>query len=448
MDIWRDIKVGSKVSFLLFKDSIESMKLLDAGWDENYEENLKNAKDIVKAGFKTDARTVLGIVDEIIDGIIAVDVGNEKYHVAAVSDDIIYTKGDNLRMNCITTEDEDKWNPSIGTFGSIVSIKSYKPNGKKQEVGRVTAKFDTYAVFDESVVLNFKCVKNPRKVQLWEKFFYEAIETSIIYDGRNYNWRVTELKKKIDSKEDQKIEGLMKLEMNDEHIQLRQNKQDCVKYITIFNRSDQRLTLKGCEITSTSGFIRLQAPNKSFDFYPNSGAFKVFLTINPSQYGSFVEELTADFGVFKKQCLITLQVLKSSGAFRQGRKSSSRRGDFNGEIIPGQKISKTTRFIEIRIPDYQVCEKFRKSFDFKKQTMLVIQDFGQMDYHFLTEPLREQNYLAKMRHCIYLEELAKEIFFKRYEIDRAHFDNHNEFLRLNIEGVNEKRPSIGVSCVI
>lgn len=416
------------------------MKLLDAGWDENYQENLKNAKDTLTAGYKTDSRTVLGIVDEVISGIITVDVGNEKYYVEVSDDNCIYTKGDNLRMNCITTEDEDKWNPSIGTFGSIVSIISYEPNGKKQEIGRVTAKFDTYAVFDESVILNFKCVKNPQEVQLWEKFFYEAIETSIMFDGRNYNWRVTELKKKIDSKEDEKMGGLMKVEMHDEHFQLHQRKQECVKYLTIFNKSDQRLTLQGCEITCNSGLIQLQAPKMTFSLNPYNGTFKVYFVLTPSQYGSFVEELTADFGIFKKQCLITLQVLKSNGALRQ---ASSRRG--NGDVIPGQKISKSTRFIDIRIPDYQVCQKFRKSFDFKKQTMLVIQDFDQMDYHFLTEPLREQNYLAKMRHCIYLEELAMEIYFKRYKIDRAHFENQNEFLRLTIEGVNEKRPSIGVS---
>lgn len=415
---------------------------MEAGWDENYEENLKTTKEVLTAGYDTESRTVLGIVDDLSDGVITIDVGNCKHYVQAPVDSYTYMKGDNLRLNCVTTEDEENWNPSIGTFGNIVSIKSFEPNSKKQEIGRITATSENYAVFDESVVLVYDSIKNGHDVKLWDKFFYHAIETSIVYDGRNFNWRVVELIKKVDSVEDNaEITGLLKLQLNDEHFQLRQSHLDVTKYIIIFNRSDQKLSVQGCELTANSGYIQLQSPDRIFELRPFAGSFKIFLTIKPNQYGSFVEELTVDFGVLKKKCLITLQVLKSNGGMRQG----GSRSRYNNEIIPGQKISKSTRFIDIRIPDYFVCDKFRKSIDFKKQMMLIVQEFGLRDYQFLLEPLKEQNYLAKMRYCLYLEEIAMEIYFERYKIDRAHFENKDEFLRLTIEGVNEKRPSIGVS---
>lgn len=440
--MWNVLKRGSKVSFYLYKDTVESIKLLDAGWEEDYKENLINAKEVLTANFSTDLRTVLGIVDEVSDGIITIDVGNSKHFIPEPTDNdsYIYMKGDNLKLNCVTTEDEHNWNPSIGTFGSIVSINSFEPNSKKQEVGRVTAISDDFAVFDESVVLIFASIKSSENVKLWDKFFYFAIETSVVYEGKNFNWRVVQLIRKVDGvEEDAEIEGLTKIQLIDEYFQLRQAHGDVSKYLTIFNRSNQKISIQGCEITSNSGLIKLQSPNKSYDLFPYTGAFKIFLTINPNKYGLFVEELTVDLGIFKRKCLITLQVLKSN---REEKYGSSRRN--KSEIIPGQKISKTTRFIDIRIPDYQVCNKFRKSIDFKKEMMLIIQEFGLSDYQFLLEPLKEQNYLAKMRYCLYLEEIAMEIYFERYKIDRAHFENKDEFLRLSIEGVNEKRPSIGM----
>lgn len=436
LDVWSVLKVGSKVSFFLYKDTVESLKLLEASWDENYEKTVEPTKEVLKAGYNTESRTVLGIVDDVSDGIITIDVGNSKHYVPAPEDSYIYIKGDNLRLNCVTTEDEENWNPSIGTFGNIVNIKDFEPNSKKQEVGRVTATSDDFAVFDESIVLIYDSVKNSQNVKLWDRFFYNAIETSVIYDGRNFNWRVIELIKKVDgNEEDAEIQGLLKLQLNDEHFQLHQNHQDVTKYIMIFNKSDQVLSMRGCEITSNSGLIQLQSPDKTFNLRPFSGSFKIFLTIKPKQYGSFVEELSVDFGIFKKKCLITLQVLKSNGSMKHAKFGSRRNNNFGGEIIPGQKISKTTRFIEIRMPDYFVCDKFRQSIDFKKQMMLIIQEFGLRDYQFLLEPLKEQNYLAKMRYYLYLEEIAMEIYFERYKIERAHFENKDEFLRLAIEGV-------------
>lgn len=433
------MKVGSKVNFFLFKDTVESLKILDAAWDANYEDNLVNPQDVITDGYNTESRTVLGIVEDLKDGIISVDVGNEKHFIPAPEGDdaILYMKGDNIRMDCITTEDESKWNPSIGSFGNIVSFKSFEPNSKKQEVGRVTSTFDDHAVFDESIILNFNCVKNPQKVKLWDKFHFEAIETSISYDGRNFNWRVIELIKKIETKDDSQIEGMMKLQMEDGQFQMRQSTREFTKFIQIFNKSDRTLTLLDLQLTSNSGFIQLQS-KRTGELRPFFGSFKIYFKLTPSQYGTFVEELIADFGAFKKRCLITLQVLKYNGGGKQNGNSR--------DVIPGQKITASIRFIDIRIPDYLVCDKFRRTFDFKKHMLLLIEDFEAKNYHFLTEELKEQNYLAKMRHCLYLEEIAMEIYFDRYKIDRAHFDNTKEgYLRLEIEGVNEKRPSIGVS---
>lgn len=439
LDFWSILKIGSKVSYLLFENTVASMKLIDAGWEDDYNMNYVIPKNTVKEGYRTELRTVLGAVDEINDDIITVDIGNSKEYVPIdKSPEWIFAVGDSVRLDCIITEDETAWNPSIGTFGNIVEIRKIVPNSINNDIGRVTATAGDYAIFDESIILNYSHFNKHEIIDLWDEFEYEAIETSVFRDGRNFNWRITKLIKKIENNDVRKIDGIKKIQMNDEFFDLRQSLYEITKFTTVFNNSEQKVTILKCEITSNSGFIQLQMPDKKFELRPRMGAYKVYMNISPKQYGTFAEELIVDFGTFKKKCLIKFQVSRSMSVNR----NRSVRFNRDNEIIPGQKIKNAPRFIEIRIPEYIVPDQFRHNFDFKKQTQLLVHDFSVHDHRFLIEELIEQNYLAKMRYCLYLEEISMEIHFQRYRIDRAHFDNKEEFLRLEVEGVNEKRPSI------
>lgn len=441
LDFWSILKVGSTVSYLLFENKVASMKLIDAGWEDDYNKNYVIPKVSVQEGYNTELRTVLGTIDEINDNIITVDIGNSKEYVPIdMSPEWTFAEGDNVRLSCTITEDETTWNPSIGTFGNIVEIKNITPNSINNDIGRVTATSNDYAIFDESIILNYSHINKNEIIELWDEFEYEAIETSIYRDGRNFNWRITKLIRKIESSNDRKIDGIKKIQLNDEFFELRQTSRIVTKFTTVFNNSDQKVTIYKCEITSNSGLIEIQKPDKKFELKPCNGAYKVFMDICPKKYGTFAEELNIDFGTFKKKCLIKFQVSRamSVNRHRQGRYNTE------NEIIPGQKIKCAPRFIEIRIPEYPVPDQFRHNFDFKKQTQLLVHDFSVHDHRFLIEELIEQNYLAKMRYSLYLEELAMEIYFERYRIDRAHFDNKDEFLRLEVGGVNEKRPSIAM----
>lgn len=439
-DIWIALKVGSKLKYLLFDNEVVSLDLIEASWDDaDLNKNIVIPQNTFKEGYNTELRTVMGTIEAISDGIITINVGKSKeYVLLQESSEWTYMDGDNLRLECITTQDESTWNPTMGTFGKIVNVNKLTPNSIKYEIGRVTATFDDYAVFEESIILHFSVMKSDTiEIKLHETYEFEAIETSILLGGRNFNWRVTKIIRKIDTVKGDcsSIDSYMKIQFNDENLNLRQSSREITKFISIFNNSDQKLTVTKCEISSNSGFFQLQNPDKRFDLRPFNGAFKIYFNIIPRQTGSFVEEVTVDFGHFKRRCLITLNVRNNDNS-RSNRRCT--------EIIPGQKLCTTPRFIEIRIPDFNIPNDFRTKFDHKKQTQLIVQDFSQSHYHFMIEMLNEQNYMAKMRTSLYLEEIAMEIFFERYRIDRAHFENNNEYLRLEIEGVSEKRPSIAM----
>jgi RNA helicase armi len=49
-----------------------------------------------------------------------------------------------------------------------------------------------------------------------------------------------------------------------------------------------------------------------------------------------------------------------------------------------------------------------------------------------------------MRYNIYFEEISMEIHFERYHIERGHFENKQEYLKLEVKGIAEKRPSLSL----
>lgn len=331
------------------------------------------------------------------------------------------------------------WKPTSGSYGKILEVKSVKPNREKHEIGSVSAVCKNYAIIDESVVIRLALVKEQLKVM--DQYEYEAIESSCSEGGRNYEWRLTKLIKKVDAAQVYQIADNKAIQMHDATFSFRQELNRELRHsVSVYNSSAAPVTLKRCEISSHSGLVRVDRTELNIQINQNSGKFNIYLKVTPKHIGSFVEELIADFGEFQKKCMITVDIHDNNLASRNRNFKKDRNN--NSEVIPGQRLKDSPRFIEIRIKDYMVLDEFRQN-DFKKKVDLIVQDLYS-SHSFLFEQLNRENYVAKMRYCIYLEEIAMEIQFAKYKLERAHFDNKEGFLRLEVEGVAEKRPSISI----
>lgn len=344
-----------------------------------------------------------------------------------------------MRLQCIIQEDDKTWNPTIGCFGNILEIKSLKPNREKTEIGKLTIVYPKYAVIEDTALVCGSIFKDSLK--RWDEYEYEAIESFCMEDNRNFDWRVTKLIRKVENKEDRKSDEPPKIEMRDAIFAPRQNSiREERHFLSIFNLSPEALTLKSCEITASSGLVRLERSEFNIELYANTGRFNIYLKITPTQVGTFVEELTADFGSFQKKCLVTLDIHDDDlmMQYRHQRRSQDDRRD----LIPGQRVRESPRFIETRLKEYQVPSELRH-FDFKMRNDLVIYEL-KSKMPFLFDQLEAHNYVVKMRYALYLEEIAMEIQFAKYSIQRGHFENKDIYLRLKVEGVAEKRPSITI----
>lgn len=347
-----------------------------------------------------------------------------------------------MKLECIIQEDESTWNPANGTFGNILEVISFKPSREKREIGRVSAVFNDYAIIDESALASFSLLNT--KLKLFQEYEYEAIETESSYNARSFYWRVIKIIEQVGTNDvDRNNDGSAGVQLHDASISLRQEFQrETTQTISIYNNSNEAVILKTCEISSNSGLVRLDRTEFNQVLHPKTGRFKIFLKIMPKEAGMFMEELVANFGSFKKKCLVTVEI-HSHNLMMKNRELKKVNDSDRRELIPGQKVRAAPRFIEIRIKDYMIPDAFRL-IDFKKHTSLVINDDLQENYPFLFEELDRDNYASKMRYCLYLEEIAMEIHFARYKIERGHFENKQEYLRLEVQGIAEKRPSISI----
>lgn len=297
----------------------------------------------------------------------------------------------------------------------------------------------SYAIINEAVYASQDVTKTKLKVS--DEYEYEAIDSSCMGGGKSYFYRLTNLIKKVEGDFDRKEVGHNDVQLHDAMFSLRLDLQNpATVSVGVFNNSPEIVHLKSCEVTQNSGFVRVDRNEIDFKLTPNSGKFNIYLKVLPHQVGSFVEELVADFGIFKKSCSLTFQIesnpLMSDGQLRK----TDRRNDRN--VIPGRRPKDCPRFVEKRIPDYHIPSDFRIT-DFKMKAALVIDELRNL-YPFMFEDLSISNYVDKLRHCLYMEEIAMQIHFARYRIERAHFENKGEFLRLEVEGVAEQRPSITI----
>ena len=111
----------------------------------------------------------------------------------------------------------------------------------------------------------------------------------------------------------------------------------------------------------------------------------------------------------------------------------------NRKVIPGQKFGSPSRF-SVRFREYLIPSSLRE-FNFTKKCDLLMYELKPV-LPFLFEELNPKNYVAKMRYFLYLEQIELEIQFAKYRIERGSFENFENFLRLKVEGVAERRPSI------
>lgn len=82
---WKDLKVGRKLTFILFEGHVSNLKLHETSWDEDIEDVVipENTKVI---GYETSIRTVVCSISEITEDLMIVDTGENQHLYIPLAD--------------------------------------------------------------------------------------------------------------------------------------------------------------------------------------------------------------------------------------------------------------------------------------------------------------------------------------------------------------------------
>ena len=318
-----------------------------------------------------------------------------------------------------------------------IKTQTMVPANIRTHVGIVTLKnFDFTVIDDRFILINSLHEEDVELMpELHQEYKFKAIESSQFANGSTFEWRIVKILNKIAAPTAEEVaENIF---MNDVTVQVRQHPTTLsLAYVKIDNKSNNIVKLINFQMTeSDSHLIKLDFDNRNskfVDIHPKK-FHKVAVKIFPRRDGNGEATFTADFetftkDVFQKKCRMSVEIYSTDN------------------ISPPQQSTSTgPRFEAIKFENYKVPETLT-TIDLKNREMASIELLNTFD--FLNENLKRENYLHKMHFGVYFEELAIALSFASYAIKKTSFEAIGNCLRLKVNGVSEKRPSIMIGDTI
>lgn len=352
------------------------------------------------------------------------------------TDQLFKIKRDDGKEESICCKEID-WKATVGDAVKVVkrnssdeTVLEYKiyPRKKYYEYNRVTGLGNGYAIFDNNKILWYDLVKEVPSLRIYEEYKVQVIESEQNNGLSTFNCRIINL---LEKQEKSVIgNGIIfenkpfRIFLNDEDDEKKNETR--TKHICIYNRSEKAPVLKCLKVIpfdpENEKLIKFDKSNVQLNFTmrPKTGRFTVYFNVCPKKIGKFYFYLIANFGKFQEKHEFSVEIFKSY-------------------IIPGEKCFKGPRFVDVQISEYGIPNDLRE-IDYSN-FFSAIEEMENV-YPSLKEPLTPLNYHERMKLCVYLEELGMEKSFEAYHIERGTFETVDEYLKLTVNGVAERRPSI------
>lgn len=433
--IFKELKCKSRVKYIGFINKniieIKNVEIIvnNQSWENEDQEDEIIENECIKQ-FSTENRTVIGKIVEFMNQYYTVECENrQEIHFRKNDYNIEFDPivGDIVRLKCEVRND----NSFISGSDCIINVIEISPLSKHKLMGRVTEIRNEYVIIDDNAIYYIK--NEEHNMNIKDKIEYTKIES----EQMDYKLRVINIESHQNNEIDNGIPGYKNVYLKDITFVINLKSANNKKFININNKSEVDFMIQNCILESRYNIFSLQNEYSNIKLNKINGRQAIVIILKPSVVGSFSAKLTVDFGVFQKSCNIEIIVSNES--------VSSDRMNIR-EAVPCRRIGKPNRFIEIRMRDYSVPDDLR-ALDLNKNRALIREDLLQF-YPELFQNLSEKNYKKKLRLCLFLDELMLELAFNRYKIDRASFenviDNQEEYLKLYIHDISEKRPSIAI----
>lgn len=331
-----------------------------------------------------------------------------------------------------------KWNVLVGDkvklhfgeksteCGKKFEIVDIEPSKIDLKICRVTALGENYAIFDDIIIMLYSTVEKIPQLSIFDEYRVEVIESEQDTGISSYEYRVLNLLAPVENKI---ILKRVKFEHSPFKIYLNENdrKQFGTKHIIITNISEQKLELMSMKVvpynSEHADLIKFERKYEKINFklQPKIGNYRAYFNINPVKTGKFYFNLIVNFKNFTEKHEFPIEILKAYA------------------LPSGERPFATHRFVDIKISEYAVPNDL-KEIDYTN--FKCAKDELENLYPSLKDQLMPLNYLERMKLGIYLEELTMEKAFANYHIDRTSFEAKEDYLKIHVQNIAEKRPSI------
>lgn len=288
--------------------------------------------------------------------------------------------------------------------------------------GSIVAINNEYWVLQDRVVLMVSCFTNLPEAKINDVLEYKSIDSVIEIGERVFNYRVVEILAKADTKTEEEIV------FRDIEIKVFKSSSNFEKkYILISNRSNREFIWTAYRIDPFDRQLKCQQLERPKTIRAKNGQQQINFILLPREQGRKEYTVKADFEIagekFQKQAKIIVEVVNTAL-----------------NVVPAPiPTEQQCRFVDIQMEHYLVPKDLRlinfTNVDLARQELIS-------EYPFLDEELTSENYINRLSYSIYIEEIAQDVAFAAYTLQRVLFEDCENGLRLKVASVAEKRPSI------
>ncbi|KAJ3663775.1 hypothetical protein Zmor_008002 [Zophobas morio] len=438
-----DLIVGSKISYQLIR-SEGGVKVCDVRL-------IENDWNVVDTGKKKwHERTLICSVVQREGRIISLSPGNITINLNSVCSEFIPIAGDWVELDVKCEIDENV----VDLNGKIIEINKVQPLRPQVKLGQVSQwnSQESTGVVNKNIFFDKDALYCGYQPVRGDKVVAEIIESN----QDQCTWRALKIVPDyLHLKENKAVKVFKEEELQDTHdlVNITDNiflifgkVGETKLFLVEVQAKAEDVKLICVQLPKLNGQCRLSDNIDHFTIKAHN-TLTVRLECVARNVGDSRELVIFHFERFKLKRWVSVHVLPhqgNNGKVRPGFAPKQYVPRTRREVIKGQKLHYSARFVPLCMPDFSVPERLLNLITHHQypSTNNFLKTELERSKPCLVTALNYMNFEDKFHTLLHLDEIHMMIEMQNYDQERACFIKNGEYLLLEIENLAERRPSV------
>lgn len=454
----------------------------------NFEKTIRSAavtRPSNKKQLPTQEKWIIGMVKSIKRGDIEIEtndgnIGTLQVELSSIDCTFMPMVGDDVSVLCICEKDELSQN----SIGLVIEKCRLIPANKKMYGGTIEV-FPVegrYGIIDKEYIFYMNALQHSdnveQRVQDGDRVIAEVISCSVGFPNyKTFGWRCIKIIKDTDQMFGKNVAAFpvsneVEFEDNENEYGISITKSNELKVlfcgevslgqekcldIIVQNDSEEDHKINGVTFKlQNTGFQVACDEFNSAHTIPSKNAYTYTVTITSRIFGITYERIVFSFdGNFEIERCVKIEVAPGTNEKTNSIESAQKLAKHNKEYTkklwnrtvdfqPGIRVKESPHFVAIRLKGFEVPKMLIDTVLETTTELNISAKLSEILPSF--SPLQFLNYKRCFHALLYLEEIALDHEFRKYDRSCVHFTRENtndgQYLALSMENVIESRPSI------